>query len=175
MCRSRWWFLEARVDGGMWATLFPARFAGAEYGCSLLDWLSRLMSSYEFCKTKCLRRPPVSWNVQTENMQKAANWGEQDRAWKSMTVTGYDTCIQFSSVHFCVTRYFTLPVLIGHVIGCRHWSQLELLQSRWGLAQARAALQPADGLLQIWERCKCGKYTMCSDHDRWRKIAENTE
>ena len=114
MCRSRWWFLEARVDGGMRATLFPARFAGAEYGCSLLDWLSRLMSSYELCKKKACDAPQCPEMCRPRTCRKRPIGA--NRTGLEMTATGYDGMtlvysIQFSSVHLCVTRYITLPVL----------------------------------------------------------------
>lgn len=152
----------------MRATLFPARFAGAEYGCSLLDWLSRLMSSYELCKKNACDAPQCPEMCRPRTCRKRPIGA--NRTGLEMTATGYDTCIQYT-VFQCS--------LVCHKVfhhSRAHWSchRLQALVTAGASAeqvgacpsQARAAVQPADGLLQIWERCKYGEYTMCSDHDR---------
>lgn len=96
----------------------------------------------ETCRPRTCRKRPIGAN----------------RTGLEMTVTGYDTCIQYtvfqcSLVCHKVYHPSRAIVLIGHVIGCRPWSQLELLRSRWGLAQAK----PEQLCSQLMVSCKSGK------------------
>ena len=124
---------------------------------------------------KCLRRPPVSWNVQTENMQKAANWGEQDRAWNDSDRVWHLYTVYSFPVFTCVSQGIApFPCYRAHW-SC-HW--LQALVTAGASAEqvgAQAQAKPEQLCSQLMVSCKYGKYTMCSDHDRWRKIAENTE
>ena len=111
------------------------------------------MSPYELCKKNACDAPQCPEMCRPRTCRKRPIGA--NRTGLEMTVTGYDTCIQqFSSVHLCVTRYITLPVLSCSLV----MSSAAGPGHSWSFCGAGGGLPKPEQLCsQLMVSCKSGK------------------